>query len=324
MRGGRLGRFVGASAWLAFAAACGGNEARAPEAGAGASDAVTQANEAPRIERLRLEPAEPLPGDRVRALATVRDADGDRVTQGFRWQVAGRELPESGAEIELGWLSRGEEIEVWVTASDGKAESEPAYAAVRVGNQRPVLENVALQPVGAVLPGQPAVATPLARDADGDELSFRFRWTVNEVEAEGREEASFPTEGLRPGDEIRVEVVASDGEAESDAAWSGVLRVGNAAPEITSQPAGVGPGQAFSYRVAARDPEGDRNLRYLLRKGPEGMALNPVLGELHWQPRPEQAGVHPVEIAVEDSAGARSVQVFELTVGTSAPAAPAR
>jgi hypothetical protein len=55
------------------------------------------------------------------------------------------------------------------------------------------------------------------------------------------------------------------------------------------------------------------------------MTINPVLGEVRWQPRGEQTGVHPAEIAVEDSHGGRSVQIFELTVGPSAnppPAAP--
>src|SRR5262249_7722989 len=148
---------------------------------------------------------------------------------------------------------------------------------------------------------------------------------------EAADEASLPTEGLEPGDEIRVEVVASDGEAESDAAWSGVLKVGNAAPEIVSQPAGVAPGQPFRYTVQARDRERDRNLRVQLRKGPDGMSINPVLGEVTWQPRPDQAGTHVVEIAVEDSHGARTVQTFQLSVAPSetvaavpaAPSAPA-
>jgi len=325
-----------ASAWgswagvacLGVAVACGGEEVAAPSAGSEARVAGSEeaANQPPRVERLRLEPAEPMPGDTLRALATVRDPDGDRVTQSFRWQVAGRELPESGAEIELRGVAKGDEIEVWATASDGRAQSEAVTASATVANRRPVLENVALQPAGSVVPGEPAVAMPVAKDPDGDPLEYRFRWTVNETPVEDQEEASLRTEGLQPGDQIRVQVVASDGESESDAAWSGVLLVGNAAPEIVSTPSGVTAGEAFRYQLEARDPEGDRSLRYQLRKGPEGMTLNPVLGELRWQPRAEQAGVHPVEIAVEDSQGGRSVQVFELTVGPSAappPAAPA-
>ncbi len=304
---------------------CGGGEPPAPDAAvrAALAPAASEANRAPQIERLRLEPAEPMPGDRVRAVVSVRDPDGDRVTQEFRWELAGAPLAASGAEIELRGAAKGDPLEVWVSASDGRAESEPARASTTVANRRPVLENVALQPIGAVLPGEPALATPVARDPDGDAVEFRFRWTVNQARVDAPEEASFATAGLAPGDEIRVQVVASDGESESDAVWSGVLLVGNAAPEIVSTPAAVALGEPFRYSVEARDPEGDRSLRYQLRKGPEGMSMNPILGEVHWQPRPEQAGVHAVEIAVEDSRGARVVQVFELTVGAPAAAPPA-
>lgn len=318
----------GGVACLGVAIACGGDEVAAPSAASAPHVAATEGaeNQPPRVERLRLDPSDPMPGDTLRALANVRDPDGDRVTQSFRWEVSGREIPEVGGEIELRDVARGDEIEVWVTASDGRAQSEPVRASATVANRRPVLDNVALQPIGSVVPGEPAVAMPVASDPDGDSLEFRFRWTVNESPVEDQEEASLPTDGLQPGDQIRVQVVASDGESESDAAWSGVLLVGNAAPAITSTPSGVAAGGAFRYVVEARDPEGDRSLRYQLRKGPEGMTINPILGEVQWQPRPDQAGVHPVEIAVEDSRGARSVQVFELTVGAAAaplPAAPA-
>ena len=322
MRRSTLVRWIGA-AGLGIALGCGGDEAPGAAMSAPLAPTASEENRAPQIERVRFEPAEPMPGDRVRAIATVRDPDGDRVTLGYRWEVAGTPLDASDAEIELGGASKGDSVEVWVRASDGRAESEAQHATA-VANRRPVLENVALQPVGSVLSGQPAVATPVAKDADGDAIEFRFRWTVNEAPVEGQEGASFDTAGLAPGDEIRVQVIGSDGESESDAAWSGVLLVGNAAPETVSNPAPVAPGEPFRYAVEARDPEGDRNLRYQLRKGPAGMSINPILGQVFWQPRPDQAGVHAVEIAVEDSQGARSVQVFELTVGVqaAAPAAP--
>jgi len=320
MRRSALGVFVGA-AGLAIALGCGGDEA--PEAAtlAPLAPSASEENHAPQIERLRFEPAEPMPGESVRAVATVRDPDGDRVTLEYRWEVAGVEIVADGAEIELGDAAKGDPVEVRIRASDGQAESE-ANLATAVANQRPVLENVALQPVGSVLPGQPAVATPVAKDADGDPIEFHFRWTVNDAPVEGQEGASFDTAGLAPGDQVRVQVIGSDGESESDAVWSGVLLVGNAAPAIVSTPAAVAPGQPFRYAVEASDPEGDRNLRYQLRKGPDGMSINPVLGQVFWQPRPDQVGVHSVEIAVEDSQGARSVQAFDLTVGKPAAASP--
>jgi hypothetical protein len=306
--------------------ACGGevpaararSDAAAPAAPRGEGE-----NHPPQVSRVRLEPASPEPGERVRAVVTARDPDGDPLQHSFRWELAGRELPTQDGEVVLGEASRGDELEVWVSAFDGKASSETAHAATEVANRRPVLHHVALQPAGEVFAGTAAIASPSADDPDGDELEYRFRWTVNDEVRETADEhpERFDTQGLQPGDRIRVEVVASDGDAESDTAWSGILRVANAAPEIVSKPAGVEPGAGFRYAVKASDPEGDRNLRFQLRKGPAGMSLNPVLGELTWTPRADQAGVHPVEIAVEDSAGARSVQAFELTVAAGPPPA---
>jgi hypothetical protein len=312
-------------ACLGLGTACGEEEGAASDATLGAPPArgESTANRPPQIERLRFEPAEPLPEDTLRAVATVRDPDGDRVTQSFLWRVAGRELAESGPEIQLRGVAKGVEIEVEVSAIDGRATSASRSASTEVANRRPVLENVALQPIGTVLPGDPALALPIAEDPDGDALDFRFRWSVNDAVLEGEEEASLSTHGLRSDDRIRVQVVANDGESESDAVWSAVLLVGNAAPEIVSAPSGVAPGEAFTYVVKARDPEGDRSLRYELRKGPDGMTMNPVLGELRWLPQAGQAGAHPVEIAVLDSRGGTTVQTFELTVGAGAPPPPA-
>ena len=65
---------------------------------------------------------------------------------------------------------------------------------------------MALQPIAAVLPGQPAVAQPIANDPDGDSLEFRFRWSVNDEVVEGAEEASLATGNLESDDRIRVQV----------------------------------------------------------------------------------------------------------------------
>jgi len=47
-----------------------------------------------------------------------------------------------------------------------------------------------------------------------------------------------------------------------------------------------------------------------------------VLGKVVWQPTYDQAGVHPIEIAVSDVRGATSVQIFEITVKSEESAAP--
>src|SRR5215475_236117 len=213
MRKGILVGWAG-TACLGLGLACGGSD-ETPAAASGSWSAPASAatpageNHPPEIASLRLEPAEPLPGGRVRAVADVRDPDREPVKTEFHWEVAGRTLDETGPEIEIGDAVKGDSIEVSVKASDGHDEAEPAHAVATVGNRRPKLANVALEPRGAVLPGQPAVATPVAEDPDADELSYRFRWTVNDETVEDSDASSLATDELKPGDAIRVQVIAS-------------------------------------------------------------------------------------------------------------------
>jgi hypothetical protein len=314
---------------VASALGCGGD---APEQTTGAAwqapgkAGAARLNRAPVIQEVRLSPSEPAAGERVSAVVRASEPDGEAIQLRFAWSIGGRPLPESGAEIRLGEVPRGERVEVEVTASDGRDESEPMRAAVTLRNRRPVVTGIGLRPLAEVPRGEPVVATVAARDPDGDSLEFRYEWSVN-----GRpvpeEENTLRTDRLQRGDEIRVRIIASDGTDESTPIPSGVVHVANAHPEILSSPSGVSSDGSFRYAVQARDPDGDRNLRYALRKGPEGMKMNRIDGELTWQAKPKQAGAHAVEIVVEDSEGARTLQAFELIVQVSSPqpaAAPAR
>ena len=133
---------------------------------------------------------------------------------------------------------------------------------------------------------------------------------------------SFETDALAKGDEIQAIVVASDGSEDSDDLESVVVRVGNAHPEITSVHEGTWTDEGFSYNVRARDPDNDGPLRYAIKTGPKGMRVDSVIGKVFWQPTPDQTGVHPIEIAVSDAAGATSVQIFEITVKAEESVAP--
>ena len=93
----------------------------------------------------------------------------------------------------------------------------------------------------------------------------------------------------------------------------------NAAPTIVSKPGPPSPDGVFRYRVVAEDPDGDRNLRFELMKAPEGMSIDPILGEATWRPKASQAGVHQIEVMVRDSHGDASALQFEVTV-TATPA----
>jgi len=278
-------------------------------------------NGIPVVRSVRIDPAEPFPGDRVRAVVDVERSDGNRFALRFTWELDGELLERGASSIDLpDDMRAGDVIEVTVVAGDGIAESEPKRATATVANQRPRLLGISITPAGVIIPGETIVVTPEAVDPDGDELEYDYSWTVNgeaQVIDFWDPQDHFSTAGLRQGDRIEVTVVARDRRgAQSRPLASGAIDLRAAAPEILSAPAGYD-GGTFRYSLEARDPQGGR-LRFSLRKGPEGMRVDPDRGEVFWSPAPNQTGIHPVEIVVENSGGIRAIQAFELEVSMGA------
>jgi len=284
-------------------------EARLPAAGS--------QNRAPIIERVRLEPRDPRTNDVVRARVSVRDPDGQPAHLRYAWSIDGIRLANNGDTLELRRARKGARVEVEVTASDGRASSEPRSGAVEVENSTPVVTSIEIDAPTPLQPGQAALAVAEATDADGDAVEIEFEWWVDDRRA--GQGPSFDTSALRAGEKLRARARASDGEDWGAFSESAALSPGNLAPQIVSAPGALGADGVFRYQLEAEDPEGDRNLRYELVTGPAGMRIDEVLGELTWTPEAEQAGTHPVELRVVDSAGSEAGQAFEITVSLSEP-----
>jgi hypothetical protein len=313
----RIIGWIATAALVAGTTACGGSDEAAVAVPAAPTKvertASTGTNHAPVIRSVRLEPAEPIEGDRIHAIVAVADQDGDPIQIGYEWHISGRPIRSGEASIELKGVTKRDRIEVVVTASDGKRQSATARAEARVQNRRPTVIGIAIRPQPEVIPGETLVATAQANDPDGDSVGYSYRWWLNgQLQTDTGD--TFETDSLEKGDEIQAIVVASDGNEDSDELASVVVRVGNAHPEITSVPDGTWTDEGFSYEVRARDPDNDGPLRYAIKTGPKGMRVDSVLGKVVWKPTFDQAGVHPIEIAVSDAAGATSVQIFEITV----------
>jgi hypothetical protein len=315
-----------ATALLATGLACGGGDEPEPSGPPMLAPPVEKVkdNRAPVIESIRIEPKYPARGDRIRAVLRTRDAEGDSLEIGYVWKVDGEKLPASGPELQLSDVRKGSSVEVRAIASDGLAESEPARAATRVLNRKPVIRGLTIEPQATVALGEPVTVSVDAEDPDGDALQLRYGWTVNERPVPN-DLKFLPTRDLSDGDVIQVEVTASDGDSQSQGLRSPPVRVArvNAPPAIVSRPSQDQPGEEFRYTVEGWDPDGDQQLRYSLRRAPAGMEIDPVSGEVTWRPEVGQTGNHPVEVVVEDSQGAFSVQSFELAITENAEAPPA-
>jgi len=282
----RIIGWIATAALVAGASACGDSDEVAvavPEVPTKVErKASTGTNHAPVIRSVRLEPAEPVEGDRIQAIVAVADQDGDPIEIGFEWHISGRPIPSGEASIELKGVTKRDRIEVAVKASDGKLQSATATAEARVQNRRPRVVGIAIRPQPEVLPGETLVATAQANDPDGDSIDYSYRWLVNgQLQMDTGD--TFETDRLERGDEIQAVVVASDGSEDSDDLASVVVRVGNAYPEIVSVPEGTWTDEGFSYEVRARDPDNDGPLRYSIKKGPKGMRVDSVLGKVVWQ-----------------------------------------
>jgi len=126
----------------------------------------------------------------------------------------------------------------------------------------------------------------------------------------------FSTDGLRHGDRVWVQIVASDGEDQGATLKSKEIVIANSAPVIVSQPEGAGEDGVFRYRVRAEDPDNDSGLQYTLVAAPEGMTISSGYGAIEWKPGPDQSGTHIIEVSVQDREGAQSAQRFEVVVDT--------
>ena len=292
-------------------------------------------NSAPQISSVSLQPSRPQPGTIVQARAEAADPDGDGVRIRYEWHADGGRIGggQDGSLLVPERLRKGAVLIVSAIASDGRAESEPASANVRIGNRQPAVTGVRFEPTDGIKPGETVVAVADGEDPDGDELDFHYEWRVGEAVQSGDRER-FDTSKLKRGDRLSVRVIASDGDDESTPVESQYLELGNSAPTIVSQPSsGMGANGVYHYGVEASDPDGDRNLRFRLAKAPEGAKVDPLLGEITWKPSREQAGVHPIEVVVSDGRGGETKQTFEVTVreviekadtsATPPPASPA-
>jgi hypothetical protein len=195
-----------------------------------------------------------------------------------------------------------------------------------VRNRAPEPLAVHIEPAGAIMGGDDIVVRPQARDVDGDTIRFSYRWTVNGVPIEARESV-LSTRELARGDSVRLTVVASDGDEQSEPIRTPELKITNGTPRITSQPAAPKDDGSFVYDVKAEDPDRD-TLRFVLDKSPAGMEIDPVSGQISWKPAPDLVGDFPVRVRVEDMHGGKDEQEFSLTLSTEdapppQPAAPA-
>lgn len=184
---------------------------------------VVIGNTPPRPPRLQLEPSRPttLDGARVRITVPASDDDNDTIKLTYRWSADGVRMPKLDGRTELAAREarKGQRWRVDVVPSDGTAEGEPAFLEWKVMNAAPAAPSLIVEPAQptTVAPVAIKIAAPAA-DPDGDKIGYRYRWFVDGSEQPWpADRAALPAGTLKKGQQCRVEVVADDGLAQSDA-----------------------------------------------------------------------------------------------------------
>jgi hypothetical protein len=315
-------RTHGLRAGLALAAAvsaagCG----QAPESQEAAPAAAAADNRAPVIRSLRIEPADAVPGQLVRAVVDASDPDGDELDIGLRWKIDGERYGTGDAELGIPESSARARIEVEAVASDGRGGNARKLASLELRNRPPRLTQVALHPSDTVKAGETVIALPEGDDPDGDTVAFEHTWYVNGDPVD-EPSLELTDRHFDRGDTIEFEVSAVDGDDDSEAWRSPAIQVVNSPPVIASSPSGLREDGTFRYKIEPNDPDGDRVFRYRLVEGPKGMQLDWLSGLVTWQPADDQAGTHPVKLEADDQRGGVAAQSFQITVEIAPKTAP--
>ena len=228
---------------------------------------------------------------------------------GIRWMVNDSERGE-GRVLSASEFQRGDRIRAVVALRTGGGAREIATPEVVAGNALPAVESVTFDPrVPAA--GSRIRAIVSAADPDGDPLTFRYEWYLDNVSVPGDGDA-LDLKKARRGSFVHVRVTPNDGIA--DGAWrhSPVHEIGNASPVVRSKPPeSIPPSRVLIHRIVAEDPDGDR-LTYTLERGPKGMSLDG--STLTWKVSDEEIG-NPAEVAVRisDSNGGETLLTMTLT-----------
>jgi hypothetical protein len=248
------------------------------EAGVPAVDEVIADDAPPSEPGIAFGSERPTVGAPLQAVVKkpATDPDGDALRYQYRWfrdgapvalpdgTLESREAPfwTSSSEVPISELKKGQRWTVEVRAHDGERPGPVARATVTIVNSPPPAPRVAFTP------GRPrrvdgiAVAIDQPPDADGDAVTYRYAWTRN-----GQRYDAPPGQGVVPrgvakkGERWAVEVVASDGEAESPAVRHEVVIAdtppGPTAVALCDRPVPAGTVPEAKIALAASDADGD-------------------------------------------------------------------
>ncbi|TFH33420.1 MAG: hypothetical protein E4G97_00575 [Deltaproteobacteria bacterium] len=227
-----------------------------------------------------------------------------------RWFVNGNDQ-DSGPRLSSSRFQRGDRIRAEVKLRGGTEEILLTTTEVVAGNALPEVRDARIEP-RAPISGSTVRAVVDARDPDGDPLTLKYHWFVDDSPVAGNGD-SLTLTGVKKGSWVHVKVTPNDGFA--DGAWMDSPRymVVNALPVVKSPaPASIPPSMLLRHTIVAVDPDGDQ-MTFTLTKAPSGMDLKG--STIEWQVPQSAIGTRvDVVVTISDGDGGQTVQSFAMTI----------
>lgn len=201
------------------------------------SASSTVANTAPTLASVSLSPASPKEGDTVTATdGTKSDADGDSVTVTYSWSVNGTTVSGvTGNTLTSSNFNKGDTISVTATPSDG-TDSGTAVTSTSVTavNSAPSLSSASIIEVAPTTGRSLTINEGSTSDADGDTVTFTYRWFANGTVIAGQTGAVLPSSAHSKGQVITAEVTPTDGTDSGTPVTTAGVTIENSAPSATA------------------------------------------------------------------------------------------
>jgi len=255
--------------------------------------------------RVTLSPEAPRAGDDLTAVIS-----GTKGGISYQWTRNGELLQEESNRLPAHSAVKGDTVSVSVHAENGTTA-----ASVQIVNTPPEIISLPFEDP-YISAGREIRVNPEGVDPDGDELTYRYVWTLNGEDLFFEEGASLPPDRFKKGDRIALKVIPNDGDDDGEPFQGAEFTVPNSPPYFVSEPPRDFLGHEYLYRPVVSDPDDDP-LAYRLESGPDGMEIDEVTGEIRWAISPADAGEHLIRIVVEDSEGMSAVQEYALALSIS-------
>ena len=239
---------------------------------------------------LEISPGKVVNGSTVNLIVTgfdVRDARIDWLLNGAIVESA------NPTQCRLSDARRGDTLQARALIQGREILSNK----VELVNSLPEVAGVRILPE-VIKPGDALSVAAEGKDADGDEVTFLYEWTVNGKSAGNKEKIGAL---VKRGDKVCLRITPCDREGQGRPL---VLNreIQNHPPIIQEHGEFDFDGTMYSYQIKASDPDDDA-LAYSLEGAPDGMAINKTTGLITWKVPAEFKGDSGTTAVVNDGNG---------------------